>query len=68
MSTKHYIFQETTQWADSMDANHVYVFLDKPTSRTAKAMGYVRAGTKELQRFSKPMTLDLKGRTFKELA
>ena len=63
----NYIYVETTQWQEATQANHVYVFSEKPTSRTAKAIAYVRAGTKELYRFKKPMTLDLKGRTFEAL-
>jgi len=54
-------------WQEPTQANHVYVFSEKPNTRTAKAIGYVRAGTKELFRFKKPMTLDLKGRTFAAL-
>ena len=60
----HYIYLETTTWQESTQANHVYVFTEPPKQRTAKAIGYVRAGTKELFRFKKPMTLDLKDRTF----
>ena len=67
MSTKYYIYLETTEWQEPTQANHVYVFLEKPKNRTAKCMGYVRAGTKELFRFKTPYTLDLKGRTFEDL-
>ena len=63
----NYIYVETTVWQEPTQANHVYVFSEKPTSRTAKAIAYVRAGTKDLYRFKKPMTLDLKGRTFAAL-
>lgn len=67
MSKKYYIYVETTEWQESTQANHVYVFLEAPKNRTAKCMGYVRAGTKELFKFKQPMTLDLKGRTFEAL-
>ena len=60
------IMLETTVWTDG-GANHVYVFKDKPTGRSAKAVAYVPAGTKALKRFKKPLVLDLKGRTFVEL-
>ena len=63
----HYIYLETTKWDEPNQPNHVYVFLEKPKNRTAKCMGYVRAGTKELFRFKTPYTLDLKGRTFEAL-
>ena len=63
----HYIYLETTQWDEATQPNHVYVFTEPPKQRTAKAVAYVRAGTKELFRFKKPITLDLKGRSFAAL-
>jgi uncharacterized Zn finger protein len=59
------IMLETTTWADNFgeSCNHVYVFNDSMT----KAMGYVPRGSKTLQRFSKPMSIDTRGRTFVEL-
>ena len=63
---KYHIYQETTEW--SMDVpNHVYIFKDRPVGRSAKAIGYVQAGTTRVQKFRKPMVLDLKDRSFKEL-
>lgn len=68
MSKKHYIYTETTKWPRGEEgSNHVYVFLDKPTGRTVKAMGYIPVGKTEVFRFKQPLTLDLKGRTFEEL-
>ena len=67
MSKKYYIYLETTEWQEPTQANHVYVFLEPPKNRTARCMGYVRAGTKDLFKFKQPMTLDLKGRTFEAL-
>ena len=64
---KYYIYQETTEWQEAGQANHVYVFTELPKQRTAKTVAYVRAGTKELFRFKKPITLDLKGRSFAAL-
>ena len=61
------IYVETTVWQESTQPNHVYIFKDPPKGRTARAFGYVRAGTKTVQMFKKPMDLDLKGRTFKAL-
>ncbi len=67
MSKKYYIYLETTVWDEENTPNHVYVFTELPKNRTAKCMGYVRAGTKDLFKFKKPYTLDLKGRTFEAL-
>jgi hypothetical protein len=64
----HHIYQETTQWADSMDANHVYVFTERPTGRTATATAYVPAGKTQVVRLRRPLKLDLKGRNFVKLA
>ena len=64
----HYIYQETTQWADSTGANHVYVFTERPTGRTATAIAYVPAGTDKVRRLRTPLKLDLKGRNFAKLA
>jgi hypothetical protein len=58
--------QETTEWSDG-GSNHTYVFKEKPTGRSATAIAYIPAGSKILQRFKKPINLDLKGRTFVEL-
>jgi hypothetical protein len=67
MSKKYFIYVETTVWDTETAPNHVYVFLEQPKNRTAKCMGYIRAGTKDLFKFKKPYTLDLKGRTFEAL-
>jgi hypothetical protein len=65
--TKHYIYLETTQWQESTQANHVYIFTEPPKTRTVKCIGYVRAGTKEVFKFKNPITLDLKDRKFEAL-
>ena len=59
------IMLETTQWEGSLSPNHIYVF-DKftGTERTVKAIAYSAFGTGPVQRFKKPLVLDLKGRTF----
>ena len=59
------IMLETTAWSDGFGqaCNHVYVFNDSMT----KAVAYVPRGSKTLQRFSRPMTIDTRGRTFVEL-
>jgi hypothetical protein len=60
------VMQETTEWSDG-GSNHTYIFKDKPTGRSAKAIAYIPAGSKIVQQFKKPIDLDLKGRTFVEL-
>lgn len=56
---------ETTNWADADNdnCNHVYVFNDSMT----QAIAYVPRGSKILQKFSKPLAIDTRGRTFVEL-
>jgi hypothetical protein len=56
---------ETTPWEGQESPNHIYVF-DKftGTERTAKAIAYSAFGTGPVQRFAKPLVLDLKGRSF----
>lgn len=56
------IMLETTEWADATP-NHVYLFNDS----LSHAIAYVRAGTKEVFKFKKPMNIDRRGRTFVEL-
>ena len=59
------IMLETTQWEGPTGPNHIYIFEQfKGNERTAKAIAYVPFGTEPVQRFKKPMVLDLKGRTF----
>ena len=64
---KYHIYQETTEWDEPNQPNHVYVFLEAPKNRTAKCMGYIKAGTKELFRFKNPYSIDLRGRKFEAL-
>ena len=66
MAKKYYIYQETTVWPDGYP-NHVYIFTEVPKNRTAKAIGYVKAGSKTVERWKNPYTLDLRGRTFEAL-
>jgi hypothetical protein len=65
-----HVYEETTQWSevDSSDnCNHVYVFTDKPSGRLATIVGYVKRGSQTVERFGKPLKIDLKGRTFRPL-
>ena len=59
------VMQETTQWEGAQSPNHIYVF-DKftGTERTVRAIAYSAFGTGPVQRFKKPLVLDLKGRSF----
>jgi hypothetical protein len=61
---KYNIQQETTQWASATTPNHVYIFDGAVSGRSAKALGYVRAGTQKVERFRVPMMMDTRGRTF----
>ena len=62
------IMLETTAWEGPAGPNHIYVFDEyKGTDRTAKAIAYSAFGTEPVRRFSKPLVLDLKGRTFKKV-
>ena len=59
------IMMETTNWEGAQSPNHIYVF-DKFTGseRTVKAIAYSAFGSGPVQKFLKPLVLDLKGRTF----
>lgn len=53
--------QEVTDWNTSyVVPNHTYYLTDD----RRKAVGYIKAGTKKLIKFSKPMSFDTKGRKF----
>ena len=62
------VMQETTAWSEGFTAcNHIYVFDKTPEGRTGKAIAYIPAGGTKVQKFKKPYTLDLRGRTFEEI-
>ena len=62
-----YIYQETTKWKTDFQPNHVYVFRERLSGRSAKAVAYVRQGNNKVEKFSKPLQIDLKDRTFELL-
>ena len=64
---KTYIYQETTEWEEPNQPNHIYIFTEKPTGRSARCMGYVKSGTKSVFKFKKPYDIDLRGRKFEEV-
>jgi len=51
--------QETTEWEDGSDCNHLYL-LDGD-----KCVAYVAAGTNQHKVFKSPLRFDLRHRTFK---
>ena len=55
--------QEVTDWGDHNIPNHIYYLNDSKS----KMVGYIKAGTKALFKFSKPMSIDVRGRKFVEL-
>ena len=61
------ILQETTQFTDGVNGNHVYIFKSKPAGRSAEAVAYLPRGTDKVIKFRKPIKLDLKGRTFQKV-
>ena len=63
----HKVYQETTEWTDSNDANHIYIFNERVSGRSASAIAYIPRGQTKVHRFKTPLKLDLKGRTFKEI-
>ena len=57
-------FQEVTEWADNANAvNHTYYMKDDKSFM----VGYIKAGTKSLFKFKKPIQIDTRGRKFVEL-
>ena len=56
------LLQETTEWKVKTP-NHVYIF----DGSSMKIVGYVKAGTRDAIKFTKPMMFDKRGRTFVEV-
>jgi hypothetical protein len=57
------VVQETTKWDEPTASNHIYVLSDDKRSMIA----YIKAGTKEVKKFSKPLPFYVKGRTFRKI-
>lgn len=55
--------QEVTDWGSHNVGNHIYYLNDSKT----KMVGYIKAGTKALFKFTKPMSIDVRGRKFVEV-
>lgn len=54
------VLYETTEWADSIDANHVYFMNDSKDRMYA----YVTRGSMDVFKFRNPIRIDTRGRTF----
>lgn len=55
--------QEITDWGTHNTPNHIYYLNDDKS----KMVGYIKAGTKALFKFKKPISIDVRGRKFVEL-
>ena len=53
-------FQEISEWSVDYTPNHVYYLTDD----RRKAVGYIKFGRGNLEKFSKPMSFDSRGRKF----
>ena len=61
------VYQETTDFTDGQNGNHIYIFKERMVGRSATAIAYIPRGQTKVHRFKTPLKLDLKGRTFEEL-
>jgi hypothetical protein len=62
----YYILKETTVYEDGT-LGGCYFFNDKPKGRTAQMVGYIGPKTDALKLFKAPITIDMRGRTFKQV-
>ena len=61
------VYQETTNFTDGPNGNHIYIFNERVNGRSATAVAYIPRGQTKVHRFKTPLKLDLKGRTFEEI-
>lgn len=67
---KYQIMRETTMWEDGLmdTGRHVYVFTDfKPNARQATVVAFCGFGRHPVRKYSKPLVIDLRGRTFEKV-
>ena len=57
------LLQETTADWNTPTPNHIYIF----DGSDMKIVGYIKEGTDDAIKFSKPMAFDKRRRTFKEV-
>jgi len=58
------VLQETTAWPEGDQCpNNIYIFKVKP-DRTGQCVAYIKRGETKVIKFSKPMALDMRHRTF----
>jgi hypothetical protein len=61
------VYQETTEWTDSNAGNHIYIFNEKISGRSATAIAYIPRGQTKVHKLRTPLKLDLKDRKFEEI-
>jgi hypothetical protein len=61
------LLRETTKWSDGDKLNFIYAFDEKPGKRMGRAVGYINHLSDEFKAFSKPLDIDMKGRSFVEI-
>jgi hypothetical protein len=62
----YHILKETTDYGDNI-LGGCYFFESKPTGRTAQAVGFIGPKSDTFKRFKTPLTIDMRGRTFKQV-
>ena len=67
MSKSIKVYQEVTEWTDGDGGNHIYIFNERITGRSALAIAYIPRGQTKVHKFRTPMKLDLKDRKFEEI-
>jgi len=67
MSKMIKVYQEVTQFTDGEGGNHIYVFNERISGRSATAIAYIPRGQTQVHKFRTPIKLDLKDRQFEEI-
>jgi hypothetical protein len=61
------VYQEVTKFTDGEGGNHIYIFNEKISGRSATAVAYIPRGQTKVHKFRTPLKLDLKDRKFEEI-